>query len=218
MATAEQAAERMAQAALELAVERGWRTLSLGEVAARAELPLVDAYRAAPDKAALLVWMIGATDRAVLEGGMADAADAPRDRLFDVLMRRFDALQARRAGVVAVLRDLPGDPVSTLCALPRLARALAWMLEAAGISSAGLVGSLRIKALGVVYLSALQAWMDDETADMARTMSALDKGLRRLERLARSLPAAMRAPPARDDKPFAPPPPDQPPSAAPTGA
>ena len=42
--------ERMTRAALALASERGWRAVSLAEVAARAEVPLLDAYRAIPEQ------------------------------------------------------------------------------------------------------------------------------------------------------------------------
>jgi hypothetical protein len=124
-----------------------------------------------------------------LREGAADPEEAPRDRLFDVLMRRFDALQARRAGTVAILRALPFDPASVARLLPRLARSLVWMLESAGVSTIGLPGALRVKALGVVYLYALRAWVDDDTPDMARTMAALDRALRNAERLARRLPS-----------------------------
>ena len=181
-------AKRMAEAAVELASERGWRDVSLADVAARAELPLPDAYRVAPTKAHLLAQLIAATNLVVLEGGMADRAEAPRDRLFDVLMRRFDAMQARRGGMVAILRDLPLDPLSALCALPQFGQSLGWMLEAAGISSAGVVGALKVKGLAVVYLSTLRVWLDDKTADMARTMAALDKNLICAERALRRVP------------------------------
>jgi AcrR family transcriptional regulator len=184
--------DRMTQAALALASERGWCSLSLGEIAARAEVPLLDAYLAVPSKTALLSRLIGSSDRAVLAAGAATMTDSARDRLFDVLMRRFDSLQSRRQGMVAILRDLPCDPPALLCLLPRIARSMAWMLEAAGISSVGLAGSLRIKGLALVYLNALRVWLEDDSPDMARTMAAVDKGLRRAEQLARSCPGPRR--------------------------
>jgi AcrR family transcriptional regulator len=192
MTAGDEIIDRMARAALALASERGWRTMSLAEIATRAEVPLVDAYRAVPTKTALLAQLIDASDRAVLSGGAATTTDAARDRLFDVMMRRFDSLQSRREGTVAILRDLPCDPAALLCLLPRFARSMAWMLEVAGISSVGLAGSLRCEGLALVYLNALRVWLEDDSPDMARTMAAVDKGLRRAEQLARSLPGAGR--------------------------
>lgn len=187
-AAAEATAEKLIAAALSLAEERGWRAVSLADVARRGEVPLADCYRLIPDKTALLCRLLAATDVHMLRDGAADPHDNVRDRLFDVMMRRFDALQSRRPGMIAILRDLPSDPGSALRLLPRLRRSLGWMLEAAGISAAGLRGAVRVRVLGGVYLCALRAWIDDETADMARTMAALDKALRRAERLADMLP------------------------------
>jgi AcrR family transcriptional regulator len=201
--------DRMTRAALALASERGWRTMSLAEVVARAEVPLLDAYQAIPSKTALLARLIDSSDRAVLAGGVATTTDTARDRLFDVVMRRFDSLQSRRQGMVAILRDLPCDPPALLCLLPRFARSMAWMLEAAGISSSGLAGSLRIKGLALVYLNALRVWLEDDSPDMARTMAAVDTGLRRAERIARSLP--MRFARAAREQPTSEPPADTPP-------
>ncbi len=60
---------------------------------------------------------------------------------------------------------------------------MGWMLEAAGLSAAGLRGIVRAKALVGVWLYALRAWKDDESADLAGTMAALDKALDQAERL-----------------------------------
>lgn len=210
MMSADDAADRMVEAALSLAAERGWRELSLAEIAQRADVPLPEAYRVAPSKTVLLLRLMCATDRAVLASGMADAGEQPRDRLFEILMRRFDVLQARRAATLAILRDMPADPASALFTLPQLAVGLAWMLEAAGLSASGVRGMLRIKALGLVYLSALRAWTQDDSADMAGTMAALDKGLRRLDQFVRRLPAPLRGLSATADEPFASPPPPPP--------
>lgn len=216
MAAGNDIIDRITRAALALASERGWRSLSLREIAARAEVPLLDVYLAVPSKTALLSRLIGSSDRAVLAAGGATMTDSARDRLFDVLMRRFDSLQSRRQGMVAILRDLPCDPLALLCLLPRFARSMAWMLEAAGISSVGLAGSLRIKGLALVYLNALRVWLEDDSPDMARTMAAVDKGLRRAEQLLRSLPGVSRRSASGGPPPSAEPPAEgTPPAAAP---
>jgi AcrR family transcriptional regulator len=215
MTSAEDAADRMVQAALALAAEVGWRDLSLVDIARRAEVPLPDAYRVAPSKGVLLLRLMCATDQTVLSGGMADPAETPRDRLFEILMRRFDAMQAHRAGTLAILRELPADPFSALLTLPQFAISLAWTLEAAGLSASGLRGVLRVKALGLVYLSALRAWVQDESADLSSTMAALDKGLRRLEQVVRRLPSPLRGRTDAADESFAAPPPPPPPPPSP---
>ena len=55
------------------------------------------------------------------------------------------------------------------------------MLEAASISAAGLPGVVRVKGLAAIYLCVLRIWLNDDSEDMAQTMSALDRSLRRAQ-------------------------------------
>jgi hypothetical protein len=73
---------------------------------------------------------------------------------------------------------------------------MAWMLEAAGIPTAGLAGRLRATALLAVWLGAFRAWAKDESADMSATMAALDRLLDRAESLARTLEPLLPGRPA----------------------
>ncbi|MFQ5940054.1 MAG: TetR family transcriptional regulator [Alphaproteobacteria bacterium] len=171
--------------ALDLAVSRGWYNTSLADIAAAAKVPLAQLYAIYPSKGAIVAAFSKQIDEQMLAVAEEEEAEgSPRDRLFDVLMQRFDALKPHKAAVEAILADAGRDPPATLCALPRFMQSMAWMLEAAGINSSGCAGALRAKGLACVYLSTLRVWLNDETPDMARTMAALDKRLRYAERLA----------------------------------
>jgi ubiquinone biosynthesis protein COQ9 len=176
---AAEAADRLVDAALRLAERQGWRRTGLGEIAAEAGLPLDEAHAACPSKLALLARFHRRIDRAALAG--TSAADEPaRDRLFDALMRRFDALAPHREALRAILRDSMGDPAALL-GLPALLRSMGWMLERAGVSAAGWRGRFRAKLLTGLYVSVLRVFLDDDSADLARTMAALDRRLRAME-------------------------------------
>lgn len=188
-------AERLIDAALELTAERGWRDLMLAEVAAKANLSLADAYMAFPTKSALLNGFVARIDRQVLAGEAPDMGENVRDRLFDVVMHRLDALEPYKDAVGAVVDDLPADPLTALAMLPAFGNSMAWTLEKAGVSASGLSGALRIKGLAIIYLSTLRTWLQDDSADAARTMAALDRALRRTEMLIRACPGLpMRRP------------------------
>jgi AcrR family transcriptional regulator len=178
---------RVFEAALKLAAERGWSAIALADIAAAAELSLADLYAAYPSKTAILAALSRDVDRRVLAGAEIDPTETPRDRLFDVLMKRFDALAAYRDGLAAIARDARRDPVMVLCGTGQLLRSMAAMLEAAGISSAGLAGALRTRGLAAIYLATLRDWFRDDTADKAKTMAALDGRLRRAESCAKWL-------------------------------
>jgi AcrR family transcriptional regulator len=170
--------------ALDLAAERGWRGLSLGEVAARAGLPLTELVQHFPAKSALLDAYFREIDSHMLAAG--PELDGPaRDRLFEVLMRRFEAMAPRRATLAAIVRAGGGDPVGLARGAIRLAHSMALALETAGLSSSGLGGVVRIKGLAGAYLYAARAFLDDDSADLGATMAALDRALNRIDHLAR---------------------------------
>jgi ubiquinone biosynthesis protein COQ9 len=210
-------------AAFALAGERGWSRVSVAEAAQRAGLSLAQARERFPGRAALL-WRFGRmADRASL-------ADPPRegsvrDRLFYLLMQRIDVLQTHRSGVLALLRVLPRQPETALLLGCATRRSMRWMLEAAGVSTTGLRGKLRIRGLTGIWLWAVRAWQADDTADISKTMSALDSALQRAEQLAgwfgRGVPtetpppAAEEIPPGEPPVPESPPPPEAPPGPGP---
>ena len=166
-------------AAFEQAGLTGWRSLSIVEAARTAGLPLDRARARFPVPAAVLMRFGVLADQMAL----AEPATEPsmRARLFDLLMRRFDALQQHRSGVLALLEALPGMPGLSLALTAATGRSMGWMLEAAGASAQGLTGTARITGLVGVWLHALRAWRTDESADLAGTMAALDKALDQAE-------------------------------------
>lgn len=171
-------------AALGLAAAGRWGDLSLAEIAEAAGLPISKVYPVFSSKQAILDAFSRRIDAAVLTESDPDSAEAPaRDRLFDVLMRRFDALDPYKEGIGNLLFDQMRDPLAALCGLIQLRRSMALMLEAAGLSSSGLRGVVRLKGLSLIYLTALRIWLRDDSPDKARTMAVLDRQLRRAEAL-----------------------------------
>lgn len=175
--------DRLLDAALRLIAGQGWRGLSMADVAAEAEVPILTLYREFGSKPALLCAFSRRIDDAGLAAPIEAAPDErPRDRVFDLIMRRFDALQPYRAALEVLGRELPTDPIAALTAAAALLRSVGWMLEAAGISTQGLGGAVAIKLTVGVYLATMRGWLRDETPDLAPTMAALDRRLRGVER------------------------------------
>lgn len=153
----------------------GWRTLSIVDAALSAGLPLDRARARFPGPGAVLTRFGLMADQAALSEPAMEAT--PRERLFDLLMRRFDVLQAHRDGMVELLRILPTAPVLSLALGTATLRSMGWMLDAAGIQATGLRGFLRTEGLLGVWLYTLRAWNTDTSPDLTGTMAALDKAL-----------------------------------------
>lgn len=176
---------RIINVSLELAQEKGWAQTSLSDIAERAELSLAELHEHVEDKCDVLTILGRMIDRKVLaEVGKTDTESSPRDRLFDILMERYDALNEYRDGLCAVLDSFSCDPKQAIIGLPHLARSMTWMLEAAGIETTGIRGAVRVTGLMAVYLKGLYCWKKDDSPDLAKTMAALDKALGRAEYVA----------------------------------
>lgn len=197
--TDEQFDAALISAAFALAAKGGWRGVSVVAAAREADLPLDRARTRFAGRDAILLRFGKLADAQAL--AEAPATGPVRERLFDLLMRRFDALQANRPGVIALLRGLPADPPSGLLLAAATASSMRWMLEASGVPASGFSGYLAANGLVGVWLFALRAWERDETADLSTTMAALDRALSRAEQAAGWL---FRSPPAAEEgpKPF----------------
>jgi hypothetical protein len=165
----------------------GWHGLTMRRVAAEAGIGTAELRRLLPTPLAALRLHLRLADQEVLRGTLPGQGGSARDRLFDVVMRRLDALQPHRPGVLRLLRDLRRDPLLAVALAPGMAVSMAWMLEAAEIDTAGPGGLLRVKGLGAVWLAALRAWEQDSSEDLGPTMAALDRALDRAEQVARML-------------------------------
>lgn len=172
-------ADTILDAALEVVAELGWRRTGPTEIAERAGTDLVTVHRHFPTRGTLAQALVARVNAAALSGPDLESGDTVMDRLFDLIMRRFDALQPHRGALRSIWRDLPRDPLTGLTFAPRLANAMAWMLEAAGTPPRGLSGLIRVKLLSGVYLSAMRTWLGDESEDRAATMAKLDRELKR---------------------------------------
>lgn len=173
--------ERLITAALRLASEQGWRRLDMAEIAEAAGLSLEETYAIARSKHGILAALRRQIDEAMLAGGVV-GGDVPRDRLFEVLMRRFEALRPYRAGLRAILRDSVGSP-ALLGMLPGLLRSMGWTLSAAGLPASGCRGHLARRLVGAIYVSVMPVFFRDEGRDLGTTMAALDKRLQQVESL-----------------------------------
>ncbi len=199
-------------AAFALAAERGWSHVSVAAAARRAGLSLVVARARFPVRGMILLRFGSLADQAALAEDLADGT--VRDRLLDLLMRRIDALQAHRDGILALLRWLPSNPCAAALLAAANLRSMRWMLEAVGVETGGPRGQLRAKGLLAVWLATVRAWRSDSSADLAPTMAALDRALNRAERLAGWLSGRRAAAPAAASDAPAPPPAQAAPEAA----
>lgn len=180
--------DRLIDAMLALAETEGWRGLTVAAIARDAGVPLADLHPRYNSRVAVLAAFVRRIDKAVVAGDFGfSPEDTKRDRLFAVLMRRFDALVPHREALRRIRSGLLLDPLAAAAALPVFGCSMAWMLEAAEIASDGAAGHARTAGLAGVWVKTMRVWLDDDTPDLAQTMAALDRNLGRAGRCAEML-------------------------------
>jgi AcrR family transcriptional regulator len=189
--------ERIIDAFMALLAEKPIERIGFAEIAKAAKVSLADLRGAFASTLAILAAHMRETDRAVLAGGDADMAEEPpRERLFDVLMRRLELLAPHKAAVRSLVRSAARNPGLALALNSLGVRSQQWMLTAADIGASGPRGMLRAQGLAVLFASVLRTWIHDEDPGLARTMAVLDRALARGQRWSGLLDDVLRIPAA----------------------
>lgn len=177
--------EKIVETALDLAATQGWNKTTLAAIAKASKISLAQLHEQFEDKTDIIAALGRMIDKKVLEqAGEADPDVPPKERIFDIMMERYDALNEYRPGIVAILDSFLPDPKQAVISLPHVCRSMTWMLEAAGLETSGIPGALRVAGLTVIHLKTLRIWKNDDSADLSKTMAALDKYLGRAEQFA----------------------------------
>jgi AcrR family transcriptional regulator len=187
--------ERIIEAFMRLLAEKPIEEIGFAAIARSAGISLSELRDSFGAKLAILAAHVKEIDRQVLAADDADMAEeSPRERLFDVLMRRLELLEPHKPAVRSLLRSCERDPALALALNGIAVRSQAWMLTAADIDVGGTRGMLRAQALALLFASVLRVWLRDDDPGHARTMAALDRALSRGQRWSGFLDGLCRIP------------------------
>ncbi|MGO9771164.1 MAG: TetR/AcrR family transcriptional regulator [Roseiarcus sp.] len=174
---------KIVDALMALASERRFEEITLRDICAAAKVSLADFRDAFPSKGAVLAGFARRIDRAVLSAEDEEISrEAARERLFDVLMRRLDALAPYREGLREITAWLRRDPVAALAMNQSIVNSMRFMLEAAGIDSQGVAGAIKLQGLALAWMRIVAVWLEDSEPELSKTMAELDRELTRGER------------------------------------
>jgi AcrR family transcriptional regulator len=175
---------RIVEALMALAAERNFEDITISDIAGRAGVRLSEFRDCFPSKGAVLGAFSRKIDKIVLDGGSDALAGEPaKERLFDVLMRRLDALAPYRAGIEGILEWARREPLAAAALNRETVNSLRFMLEAAGIDTEGSVGAVKLQGLAFAWTRILGVWLRDTEPGLSETMAALDRELTRGEKM-----------------------------------
>lgn len=175
--------EKIIEGFMTLLAGQRFERIGLGDIARASGVPLTQLRREFSSPVAIIVAHMKDIDLKVLAGGDADMAnESPREKLFDVLMRRLDLLAPHKRGIRSLMRSATCNPPLAFALAGFGAQSQRWMLAASDIDSAGLKGRVRAQGLAMLFACVLRTWVDDEDPGLARTMAVLDRELSRGQR------------------------------------
>ena len=167
-----------ARGVLALAGAKPWREITIFDIADAAKADVAALAGLSPADAPDV--LDDHFDRAAAAGVTAvDHTQGLRDRVFDMAMKRFEAMEPYRAALLAMEGNRDGVAIAQ--AFARAGRTARWLLTLAGEAVDGVDGTAKVQGLAIVLTRAHAAWRDDTDGDFVKTMAALDKGLRSAE-------------------------------------
>jgi len=179
------------RAALELAAERDWGDVTLPDIARHAGLDLADLRREFACKSDILRAFQAEVDADVLaKVKPAGPDESVRDRVFDMLMTRFEVMAPYKPAlkrIACYLRCQPGEASLLVCST---LGAQYWMLAGAGAKLDGARAAVRVAGLTAIYGRVFKVWLEDASPSLDKTMAALDRALRNGERRLAGMEAA----------------------------
>jgi len=187
--------DKIIEALFTLLADQPIERIGLDDIARQGGISLADLRAEFSSVIAIVAAHMKKIDEQVLATDMSDMHDeSVREKLFDVLMRRLEALAPHKEAIRSLMRSTWRDPPLALALNTFTARSMSWMLTAAGISTAGPKGVLRAQGTAFSYARVLSTWIDDDDPGLARTMSALDRELARGQQMSGLLDTLMAIP------------------------
>ena len=153
---------KVIKAAFLLARQIGWEHVTLKDISEEAGISLSEMREHFEDKIDILVQYNKQLDKKVL-GNIGGEGEPVKDRLFEILMDRFDLLNEDREALKVILKSFKYDPKQVLFSWPHLCRSMSWIMEAVGEDTRGIKGAIKVAGLSGVYLKTLKTWVEDDS-------------------------------------------------------
>lgn len=177
------------EALMRLAVSRKWSEIELADLAAEAGMSLASLRDLFPSKGAILGSFSRMIDKKVLQKVEVQPNEledeSARERLFDILMQRLDAMTPYKEALKRIYEEIKSEPV-TLLSLNQVAiNSHRYMMAAANLSTEGRFGFVKVQGIVLSFSRVMQVWFRDDDPDLSRTMACLDRELGKGEKILR---------------------------------
>ncbi|QLP97563.1 MAG: TetR/AcrR family transcriptional regulator [Rhodoblastus sp.] len=173
---------------MRLSAEEPFEDIRIAAICREAGITLAQFRELFPSKGAVLGALSRMIDREVLIRPASELTqEGAKDRLFDVLMARLDAMAPYKVGLKGVFEWARRDPGAAYNLNVMMLNSMRFMMEAANLDHDGVHGAVKLQGLVALWTRVLTVWFDDDDPGLARTMAELDRLLERGGRVAARL-------------------------------
>jgi hypothetical protein len=166
----------------ELAAEGGMAALTVERLEEKTSGNPQDLLSLYPEPFFMVVCLMDGIHQQALEQKSDDSLSS-HDRLTDQVMTHLDAALPHRHTIARLWDDLVLMPVTLLSLRPYLVRIVRRILKDGGIKNDDAWEVLRTPAYVTLFLYVFYTWLYDKSPHQEHTLTTLDKGLRKLEKL-----------------------------------
>ena len=166
---------------LKILIKKSWSNLSIKEIKLKSRVKLFSSL--IKNKQELLNNINSYFDYNLVINSKKIENSNSKDMIFEILMMRFDLLQDNRKAILSIFKSFRNNPKELVFMLPKLLGSIETMLGCIKIASKGIVGTIKIKGILLIYLTTFLVWANDETESLEKTMTFLDNSLDQAGRL-----------------------------------
>lgn len=172
---------KIVETALEILTQTPWDALTMEELAAKLSITPIQLYAIFPTRCDLLKGIMQFIDDKMITLYQEGKEDLSlQEKLFDIIMCRFEVMEVYKSPLKNIIFTFWRDPISFPSGVFLGLHSMSLILEAVDVPVEGIKGKLNIKILSFFYLYTLKLWFEDETQDMAKTLTHVDKALKNI--------------------------------------
>ena len=108
-----------------------------------------------------------------------------KDNLFELIMTRFDKLLPYKKSLKRILSDIRYKPLVLKSLSKKILNTLDLFLEISNAKNNYFFDLFKINIILLIYSYSFKIWLEDNSADMGKTMSELDNWLSEAEKFAK---------------------------------
>jgi len=178
---------KIAKKTLELLKVYDWESISIDIICNKLKLKKKKISNNIKNKNDLFKNINQYFDDIMIDKSQSIEKSTSRDMIFEMFMLRFDILSQYRFSILRIFDFYKYNPKSFILLIPPLIDSIDLMAKSSNIETKGLIGTIKIKGLLIIYFSSFLTWIKDETPSLDKTMNALDNYLDKADNILKLL-------------------------------